>query len=93
MYHRHQGRCFLVVDTNMDAKFWDLCKQYNLNYDLTQKLTHSHQLIYDPKGTAKYRDEMNMYSKWLNENTLYRDKLITDYLKDDYNLWYKYKQF
>ena len=44
---------FLVVDTNMDAKFWDLCKQYNLNYDLTQKLTHSHQLIYDPKGTAK----------------------------------------
>ena len=24
---------YLVVDTKMDAKFWDLCKKYNLNYD------------------------------------------------------------
>ena len=27
------------------------------------------------------------------ENQTFRDKVITDYLKDDYNLWYKHKQF
>ena len=86
-----QVDAFLVVDTNMDAKFWELSKKYNLSYDLTKKITDSHQLIYDPVGTAKYRDEINKYSQWLNENQKYRNKIINDYLKDDYNLWYKHK--
>ncbi len=88
-----QVDAFLVVDMNMDMKFWEFCKRYNLSYDLHKKLTDSHQLIYDRNGTAKYRDEMNKYSQWLNENRKYRDKIINDYLKDDYNLWYKYKTF
>jgi len=32
---------FLVVDTNMDAKFWDLCKQYNLSYRLKEHTSNN----------------------------------------------------
>ena len=42
---------------------------------------------------AKYRKEVNRYSQWMNENLKFRDKVIQNYLRDDYNLWWKYKQF
>ena len=84
---------FIVCDNNMDQKFWDFCKTYKLSYDLTKRITDSHQLIYDPQGTEKYRKEMNEYAQWLNDHEMYRDKVIQHYLKDDFNLWYKHKQF
>jgi hypothetical protein len=84
---------YLVADMNMDKKFIDFVKHYNLRFPWDFKITDYHQLIYDPVGMDQYRKEMNQYAQWLNEHHKFRDKVIQDYLKEDYNLWYKHKRF
>ena len=77
----------------MENSISDLIKKYKLSYPLDVKLTTSHQAVYSPVFMAKYRKEVNRYSQWMNENLKFRDKVIQNYLRDDYNLWWKYKQF
>mgnify|MGYP001177056451 CR=1 FL=1 len=84
---------FLVIDQQANLKFADLIKKYKLSYPLDVKLTASHQAVYSQVFMKKYREEVNRYSQWMNENLKFRDKVIQNYLKDDYNLWWKYKQF
>ena len=91
-------QCLSLVDLSNIGNLNTLRQTMELRTQVTitggpKRITDSHQLIYDPAGTQKYRDEMNQYAQWLNENQTFRDKIINDYLKDDYNLWYKHKQF
>ena len=61
---------------------------------ISEKLADDHIDQLSIRYTGKpYRREMNQYAQWLNEHHKFRDKVIQDYLKDDYDLWYKHKRF
>jgi len=84
---------FIPVDQYMDKKFFEVITQFKLNYSLLKPLSTAHQSVTNPAFMNIYRKEVSDYNRWLGENLKLRDHIMHTYLKDDYDLWWKYKMF